>query len=580
MPAGNDQLVSLQWQPLPGASGAQIWPLIRKIDTTSSNSYLIQTSDVILLIDPGGLPEQADQLVQVITDCRREKERPVFVILTHAHTDHFIGIQNIPAFAYADATVLMVQDTGACALEQGDGGLTQADLLDMNITPMKVGLHILAPDRKETPGLPVDLCLANGGRLTITSTPADSASPLPDRESIVFGPGTAIECYHTPGHSPDSISIRIGGLLFIGDILFAANAGVAGQIGWSQEGLIRSLSGVEVLLSRGDIVAVCPGHGRLIAVSDALTMLAAVRNEALALANIAELNHDRAVQTAAFAEDCMEEVNELFTIMAGRLYYVAYVLDELGESEIAAELIPLIHGDAIDELLETFRLFAEEHHKTNRVSIHLALKAAQVIGKLKRTFKKEELSHIIDPTLVLRAERLLSGYTTMLRGFSPPKEITVTELRPLIEALVAGLSISSCSDEDVLSSADDDAAFAQILLARIGTRPLLEDVGFTLQGETSFIPVAVDRDQFNDLLTYLLEDLVGTGSDQIGIAIGITGSLAIVTVSGNASSSCDEGKHKNQRFLSGLCERAGGLLSWNQDETGTRTYSIQVTRVI
>ena len=521
---------------------------------------------MILLIDPGGLPGQAEQLMGVVSECRREKDRPVFVILTHAHIDHFFGIQNIPAFAFADAAVLMVQDAGACALEHGDGGLTQADLLGATLSPMTVGLHVLTADRREVPGVPVDICLANGGRLTITAWPAEPGSGLPDREHIAFGPGPAIDCYHTPGHSPDSICVQIGELLFIGDILFAANPGIAGIVGWSQEALVSSLSGMDALLSRGEIGVACPGHGRLIAAPDAARMLNAVRTDALALANIAELNRERATQAAAFAEDCMEQVNELFTVMAGRLYYVSFVLDELGESEIAEEMSALINGDAVDELLEAFSTFAEEHHRGKNLSIHLALKAGQVIGKLERSFRKEDLSRIIDPTLVLRAERLLSDYTTMFRGFAPPKEITATDLPPLIEALVAGLSIPSCSDDDVLSSADDEAAFAQILLARIGTRPLLEDVSFSLQGVPGPVPVAIDRDHFTDLLTYILEDLVGTGSDRIGITVEITGSTAIVTVTGNAPPSCDQGDRKQGRFLAGLCERAGGVLS--RDGTG------------
>jgi glyoxylase-like metal-dependent hydrolase (beta-lactamase superfamily II) len=580
LPAGNVQLVSLQWQPLPGAPGAQIWPFIRKIDTISSNSYLIQTEDAILILDPGGLPEQAEQLMGVVTECRREKDRPVFVILTHAHIDHFLGIQNIPAFAYADAAVLIVQDAGARALEHGDGGLTQADLLGVTINPMMVGLHVLTPERREDPGLPVDICLANGGRLTVTAYPSEPGSGLPDRERIAFGPGPAIDCYHTPGHSPDSTCVRIGELLFIGDVLFAANPGIAGIIGWSQEALVSSLSGIEALLAKGEIGTICPGHGRLIAAPDAERMLAAIKKDALALANIAELNHERAAQTAAFAEDCMEEVNELFTIMAGRLYYVSFVLDELGESEIAEEMSALINGDVVDELLEAFSTFAEEHHRGENRSIHLALKAGQVIGKLERSFRKEDLSRIIDPSLVLRAGRLLSDYTTMFRGFAPPKEITATDLPPLVEALVAGLSISSCSDEDVLSSADDEAAFAQILLARIGTRPLLEDVGFSLQGVPGPVPVAIDRDHFTDLLTYILEELVGTGSDRIAIVMETTDSAALVTVSGNAGPSSSHDDRKRGRFLSGLCERAGGVLSHDRDGTGMQTYSLRVSRVI
>ncbi|MEI7857800.1 MAG: MBL fold metallo-hydrolase, partial [Methanomicrobiales archaeon] len=96
MPGGSEPLISLVWQPVPGATGAQIYPLIRKIDTLSSNSYLIQTDDIILLIDPGGLTEQSESLVRIIEEIRTGNERPVFVILTHAHLDHFRGTQDVP----------------------------------------------------------------------------------------------------------------------------------------------------------------------------------------------------------------------------------------------------------------------------------------------------------------------------------------------------------------------------------------------------------------------------------------------------------------------------------------------------
>ena len=140
------------------------------------------------------------------------------------------------------------------------------------------------------------------------------------------------------------------------------------------------------------------------------------------LTNIAEMEPDRAARTAAFAGDCMEQVNELFTIMSGRLQYVSFILDELGESGIADQSSTLIRGDMIDELLEAFHNFAEEQRKGLDVPIHRVLKAGQVIAKLERTFNRDELPAIIDPSLVRRAGRLLSDYTTMLRGFTPPGE--------------------------------------------------------------------------------------------------------------------------------------------------------------
>ena len=579
MPAGNGQLISHEWQPVAEAAGATIYPLIRKIDTISSNSYIIETRDVILLIDPGGLADQAGHILQVISECRSDRDRPVFVFLTHAHIDHFVGAQDIPAFAYPESAVFSVQEAGADALEKGDGKMTQADLLGVSLVPMKAGFRLLTRQRAEFSGSPVSLSFANGAEVTVVQ---DQVETEPGaglvRERISFGPASAIEVYHTPGHSPDSICIRIGGLLFIGDILFAANPGIAGLCGWSQEALVGSLAGIGSILSAGEIQTVCPGHGRVIPAGDAARVLAAVRNDALALADIAELNLERAKETAAYAEDSMDEVNEIFTIMAGRLYYVSYVMDELGEPEIAERMYSQFNGNAIDDLLEAFRDFADEHHRHEDVSIHLALKAGQVIAKLDRAFKKDELARLIDPTMVQRAGRLLSDYTTMLRGFCPPCDRARCDIIPLVSSLVTGLSVSACSDEDMMASADDDAVFLQALLARIGAPPLLAEIDLSLETGDRPVFAVVDCDHFSDLLTYILEELVGTGSGRIILAVSQEGENVIITVTGEAVQNAVAEKEKNRNFLKGLCVRAGGTLAYTK-EVGLRRFVITAGRV-
>ncbi len=568
MPGGETPLLPLSWQPVPGAPGARIYPLIRKIDTTSSNSFLIQTDDVILLIDPGGLAEQAEQLVRVIEEIRQEYDRPVFVFLTHAHLDHFIGTQCTPAFAHPETAVFAVQEAGASALEHGDGKLTQAELLGQTISPVRIGLHLITDDRSSCT-VPISLAFSNGATITITRGQTRTGLL---QEIIQFGSGPSLEVYHTPGHSPDSICIRMGGLLCIGDILFAANPGIAGLCGWDQQALIRSLDGIEALIADGGIDWILPGHGRIITAADAMRMFAAIRSDAQALENIAELNHERAVETAAFAEDCMEQVNELFTIMAGRLYYVSYVMEELGEDDVAAEVERLIKGDVIDELLEAFRSFADEHHKRKGISIHLALKAGQVIAKLERSFNGAELAHIIDPALARRAARLLSDYTTMLRGFCPPSELAECDLIRDIGALVTGLSVPSCSDDDLLSSDNEDATFIKLLLRRIGMQPLLSDVEFTFSAAEKHLEVAIDHDDLTDLVTYILEDLVGTGSDAITLQINRTEDNAIITLRGTGSTTSDDMKI-GRGFLQRLCNRLGGTLSYVIEDK-TREYTI------
>ncbi len=560
MPAGDGQPDSVEWQPVPGAPGAALYPLIRKIDAISSNSYLITTSDVIILIDPGGLPEQAEHLMRVIGICKAGNDRPLFIFLTHAHTDHFVGIQADPAFTHPDAVVFAVQQSGACALESGDTTVTQSDLMQVPFFPMKVHLHLLSPERV----YPSDgVSFPNGARITLTRDQTGAGLP---RETIEFGSGPVLTVYHTPGHSPDSICLQIGELLFTGDLLFAASPGIAGLTGWSQETLIHSLGAVETLIATGGIRHVYSGHGRVISAADALRMLSAVRADARGLTNIAEMEPERAARTAAFAGACMEQVNELFTIMSGRLQYVSFVLEELGESGIADRSSMLIRGDVIDELLEAFHNFAEEQRKGLDAPIHRVLKAGQVIAKLERTFNRDELSTIIDPSLVRRAGRLLSDYTIMLRGFTPPTDCSDCDLNTLTEVVVTRLTVPHLTDDEVLSSVDDEQAFSRILLARIGTPPLLADVEATVRSESEPLQVCIDREHYTDLLIYILEDLVGTGAKRIEINSRHAGRNAIVSVAGNIPSQGTLQERRTWRFLRGLAERAGGSLTINELE--------------
>lgn len=570
MPDGSAELVSASWQPLPGVTGAEIYPYIRKVDNISSNSYLIRTSDAILLIDPGGLVEQADMLARLIAESRETGHQPVYILLTHAHIDHFIGIQDIPAFAYEDTIVMMVHEAGAQALERGDRSLTAADLLDTELHPMTVGIP-LSPHGYRPDTHTAEIHPKNGGSIRIFPAPM-----LPCHERIMIGSSLPVDYCHTPGHSPDSICIRIGSLLFIGDILFAASPGVAGMAGWSQDALIRSLGDLEQLLSVTGVTMVCPGHGRLITPRDALAMTANVKKDARSLSGMATLTRERTVEAAIYAEDCMEQVNELFTIMAGRLHYVAFVLDELGEVGLAENTGTLMSSDTIDELLDAFRSFSEEHHQGRRLSIHLALKAGQVIGKLERTFRRSDLARIIDPSLIQRAERLLADYTTMFRGYTPPREITKIDIISLLDILVEGLTIPVCSDEDVLASADDNAAFTAILMARIGARPLLEDVEFCMGERPGHLAVLIDRILFTDLLTYLFEDLVGTGSHTIHLDVVTSDTSTDIVLAGSGTSD-NQGTDRIKRFLYGLAERAGCSLECERITDEIR-YRIQINQ--
>lgn len=572
MPGGSEPLLPLQWQRVPGGGDAQFYPLIKKVDTTSSNSYLIQTQDALILIDPGGLPEQAAQLVSIVHEIRAASGRPLVVLLTHAHVDHYMGALAAPQLRDREAAVIAVQEEGVAALESADRQRTIADVLGREPTPLRVDLHLLAPGEMEGQ---VRHTYANGAAVTVVQRPVESGL---SHEQLVFGPCTQIEIYHTPGHSPDSCCIRVGRLLFTGDLLFAASPGIAGLSGWDQEDLIRSLAGVRALLSHGGIEALCPGHGPMLSVEDGLFMLGAVERDARLLTGIAEWNVDRTRQSAAFAEECMEQVSELFTVMTGRLYYVSHLMDELGESDTAEALHALIRGDAIDDLIDSFDAFNREYHSGRYVPANLALKGGQVIGKLQRSFDQTALAQIIDPTLVTRAEHLLGDYITMLRGFTPSRQIAMEDLWKLLEIGIAAHTARSCSDEEILASADDDAAFGRLLLARIGTPPLLGGVAVDFVPGMEPLPVLVDRNRFLDLVSYLLEELVGTGARAIAVRARRDGEGVAVDMSGTDCAGPTPGRAP-LGFLFGLCERAGGTLGFDEG-AGSRQFTIRFASIV
>ncbi|HIH40028.1 MAG TPA: MBL fold metallo-hydrolase [Halobacteria archaeon] len=75
-----------------------------------------------------------------------------------------------------------------------------------------------------------------------------------------------IDILHTPGHSPESISLYIPGLkiLLCGDLVFKQGVGRVDLIGGNAEKLKESINNVSTL----DIEHLLPGHGPIIKGSD------------------------------------------------------------------------------------------------------------------------------------------------------------------------------------------------------------------------------------------------------------------------------------------------------------------------
>ncbi|WP_026909288.1 MBL fold metallo-hydrolase [Paucisalibacillus globulus] len=54
-----------------------------------TNSTVIQTKDMMLVVDPAWLPKEVEQLKNEVS--RKRNGRPVYLLFTHSHYDHVLG---------------------------------------------------------------------------------------------------------------------------------------------------------------------------------------------------------------------------------------------------------------------------------------------------------------------------------------------------------------------------------------------------------------------------------------------------------------------------------------------------------
>lgn len=546
------------WHTIPDAGGARIWPYLRKVDNVSSNTYLVRSGSLAIVIDPGALPAQADEVAAAFSPSADTAPPGILVILTHAHIDHFRSLFDHPYFRNNPKVCVAVQETGALAVSTADVRLTQAELLGQTLIPVPVALPLFLRSEAEVPCGTVPI------RLTAKKRDLPDGTVIPV-QVIRAEDSCEVFLYHTPGHSPDSICIQVGAYFFIGDLLFAAGMGVAGMSGWDRDALLRSIDTVLALLSDRTITHCFPGHGKILTREEAVRVLAGVKRDAAALDGIEELNSARARRTALYAEGLMDEVEGLFTIIAARLLYVSHVLEELEESGEAEGVRMLIDAGRLDELMDDFHRFTAEHRAGGKADVQLALKAGQIVIKLDRMFAQQELSLVLDPEYVRRAGRLLCDYTIVLRGFRQPRMLLPVAPAPLIAGLVGSLSQSGAADEDLIGSSDDPAAFTRALVRKIARSTAFDRVTCTCTDKAFACTAGIDSAILGDVIRAVLEDLVGAGCDEIAVKVSAEDGTIAVTIASPAGLPVPYDIRR--RFLQDECERAGGTLAWLADAT-------------
>ena len=183
---------------------------VLRLGEIGTNCYIFreENSSKCGVVDPGGQGEK------VSTWLMGRGLEPEAVLLTHGHFDHILGIPGL---------------------------------------------------RKEWPSLPVYCHPAEMGegdtsRVFGQSFPTVRAfgNITPYREGdVVHVAGCSVEVLDTPGHTPGSVTLRSGDVLFTGDTLFAGSMGRTDLPGGDEEQIMRSLRRLYEL--EGDY-QVLPGH--------------------------------------------------------------------------------------------------------------------------------------------------------------------------------------------------------------------------------------------------------------------------------------------------------------------------------
>jgi glyoxylase-like metal-dependent hydrolase (beta-lactamase superfamily II) len=505
------------WQKVSGASSVDIFPIIPRANCVSSNCYIFSAPDALVVVDPGASAEQTQQISRILSDALLVSQRPVLIFLTHCHQDHSqeAGLE-LPA---GTEVKRFAHQSGVQALKHRDRNLTTAYLYPWNpeiCTARFEGILFASSPTSEATALE----FSDGRRFELYTAPmAMRDGATLQHQWLSLGAGNRLDIYHTPGHSACSISLRIGSLLMLGDLPFAANPGVCGLDGWNHVDLLQTLRNVDCLLELPDITACCPGHGYCVSAQSMREKLRLMELEASNLIDVPLMDAERISGLKIYVDELLEETAALLTIFSGRLYTVSYCLSMLEEEDGAAtRVLESLDIDQIDRILSEFRRVAEAFNSSPMPEWTVVLKGVQVARSLQKLLCEENVRQILDLSLVNRAQRRLDDFLSLVRGLQFLQTEQPGAVNEIIEELLKRTKENSMMESaDLMDAVDDDQSFLQALTRRLAAYSPLRDIEFEFAPAAQETKANIGAERLDDILNNVMEGMAGMGVKHISI---------------------------------------------------------------
>jgi glyoxylase-like metal-dependent hydrolase (beta-lactamase superfamily II) len=502
------------WQDVPGTAAVRFFPIIPRTTCVSSNCYIFSAPAALVVVDPGASAEQTRQVGRVLTEALAVSPRPVLVFLTHCHQDHSqeAGGFDLPP----DVRVTrFAHHAGVEALRARDRSLTVAYLYPWNppicAAPFE-GVLFASTAASEAPAPDP----AAGGFPLHTAPIALPDGTTLQRQWLSLGGADRLDVYHAPGHSPCSVVIRVGPVLLLGDLPFAANPGVCGLDGWNRVDLVQTLGKVDWLLDTQDVAVCCPGHGHCVSAPSMQEKLRVMATDASSLTGVPLMDAERVSALKVYVDELLEETAALFTIFSGRLYTVSYYLSLLEEDSAASRLLASLDIDEIDRILSDFRRVADAFHTSAVPEWTIVLKGVQVVTSLQHVLAADHVRQLLDVSLVDRAQRRMEHFLSVVRGLQFLQTEEPAPVNDVIADLLArARHATMATSADLLDAVDDEQAFLQALTRRLAASSPLSAIEFDFAPAPHGTRANIGAKRLDDILTTLLEGMAGTGATHL-----------------------------------------------------------------